>query len=579
MAPQPPFANRHPLLARAHVSALIWMLLLPFPMWADPVFDSGSAAVSVNGVLQTVDVNGNNQVLQWQSFVIDAGDTSQFNLGAANFNVLNVVDPTQALAGGTEIYGILSSNGHVFLADPAGVLIGPGGMVDTPGFYAIGGTVLNPATGSSFLGSDVFNPNNLDVNATAPVIHQGTIKAGFGGKVALVGAALEQGAIDAPGVSVTGTISVPNGTLTLVSGQGDIKLVNLLSSVSVTFPGTTPGTTDLSNGIIQAGTVTGQGLDMANNPTGADSGIGVNLVAADVYALGVNTDGFATGGGNVTIQANTAQVNGKLDLTDPDAGDPKGNFQGPTTLTAAAGDLEIVANDIISGDHVAQAGGVKLAADNDVAVGAVTAAQALVGSTNAIEMTAANDVRASGKIEAATGDILVQADTDNDMAGVIDVKDAQVNASDIVMTGPSVTTGNLMAVNGGIDLHATAGNVVSGTLNASDPLANAAAGDAIRITANGNPAVPNDGFVSIQGASITKGDLRITADGADAAGVGIQSAGLVDVFDGGVVITATGGDVFMGSDVSASMPVGATRVAVNIQSCIIVTVNGRFIAT
>jgi len=70
--------------------------------------------------------------LQWQAFSIDQGESVRFALPSAQSVVINKVvgsDPSQ-------IFGSLLSNGHVYLINPAGILIGKEARIDTAGFIA-----------------------------------------------------------------------------------------------------------------------------------------------------------------------------------------------------------------------------------------------------------------------------------------------------------------------------------------------------------------------------------------------------------------------------------------------------------
>ena len=106
--------------------------------------------------------------------------------------------------GPSQIFGSLSSNGHVFLVNPDGILFGPGSKIDTGGFLA---TTHDIANTDFMAGRYNFS---IPGNPTASIVNQGTITAQTGGFAALV----------APGVRNTGTITATLGTVALASGNG-----------------------------------------------------------------------------------------------------------------------------------------------------------------------------------------------------------------------------------------------------------------------------------------------------------------------------------------------------------------------
>ena len=90
------------------------------PVLSNPVNPNvinGAASFSQTGNVLTV-TNSNGAIINWDKFSIKAGETTHFAQTAASSTVLNRVlnDPTA-------IYGTLSSNGRVWLVNPAGILV------------------------------------------------------------------------------------------------------------------------------------------------------------------------------------------------------------------------------------------------------------------------------------------------------------------------------------------------------------------------------------------------------------------------------------------------------------------------
>lgn len=83
-----------------------------------PVVAAGTATINQSGNALTV-TSSNGAIVNWNTFSIPAGSTTHFVQPAASSTVLNRVlnDPSA-------IYGRLSSNGRVWLVNPAGIMVG-----------------------------------------------------------------------------------------------------------------------------------------------------------------------------------------------------------------------------------------------------------------------------------------------------------------------------------------------------------------------------------------------------------------------------------------------------------------------
>jgi len=76
--------------------------------------------------------SGSNAIVNWDSFSITAAEQIHFQQQGSNSSVLNRVIGSQ----GSDLLGLLTSNGRVFLINPNGVFIGPGGRIETADFLA-----------------------------------------------------------------------------------------------------------------------------------------------------------------------------------------------------------------------------------------------------------------------------------------------------------------------------------------------------------------------------------------------------------------------------------------------------------
>lgn len=105
----------------------------PVPLSSEAVASAGSAALHQDGSVLEI-TTSNKAVLDWASFSIAPGETTRFIQPSSDSAVLNRV-----LGSGkrvSEILGLLESNGRVYLYNQQGVLLGPGGVVKTPLFFA-----------------------------------------------------------------------------------------------------------------------------------------------------------------------------------------------------------------------------------------------------------------------------------------------------------------------------------------------------------------------------------------------------------------------------------------------------------
>ena len=127
-------SSRRPFRARTRFMVAAVSGCFAAGVLANPVGPSvvaGTASIAQIGKTMTV-TNSAGAILNWNQFSIAAGETTRFIQPTASSAVLNRVlgaDPSQ-------IYGTLSSNGKVWLINPAGILVGASGRVDTAGLVA-----------------------------------------------------------------------------------------------------------------------------------------------------------------------------------------------------------------------------------------------------------------------------------------------------------------------------------------------------------------------------------------------------------------------------------------------------------
>jgi filamentous hemagglutinin family protein len=110
----------------ATLAATAWLCATPVhAVPTNPTVVSGSATFSQTGAALPV-TNSNGAVINWNTFRIGAGETTRFVPNTPSSSVLNRVLSN----GPSTIYGTLSSNGRVWLVNPAGIMVGSGRLVN-----------------------------------------------------------------------------------------------------------------------------------------------------------------------------------------------------------------------------------------------------------------------------------------------------------------------------------------------------------------------------------------------------------------------------------------------------------------
>ncbi|SPB15278.1 filamentous hemagglutinin [Caballeronia novacaledonica] len=263
-------------------------------------FVAGSGAIGGGGQSLTIDQTSARGVIDWNSFSIGSGRQVTFHNGTGA--TLNRVTGGDA----SVILGQLSATGSVYLVNPQGVLVGPGGVVATGGRFVA--SALD-------IGNDAFmqgGPLTLSGGGGGMVINLGKIGSS-GGDVFLVS---RTAAVNG------GRISAPQGTAEIATGNQ--VLLRDASGGQQVFVQAGSGGMAMNAGTIQAAQASLQAADgnvyaLAGNSsairaTGTATRDGHVWLVADqgeVHANGTiaatNADG---GGGTVETRANTLDVAG-----------------------------------------------------------------------------------------------------------------------------------------------------------------------------------------------------------------------------------------------------------------------------
>jgi fibronectin-binding autotransporter adhesin len=162
------------------------------------VVQVGAAAISAHGAQMTVNQSSNRAVINWQNFDIGSQAQVQFVQPGRDAIALNRV----LSATPSQINGLLSANGQVFLSNPQGVIFGAGSRVDVGGLVA---TSSQMSTDDFMAGKHVWQR----LGSTGAVINQGELRAQYGGYIALL----------APTVINEGLVLARAGTVAMAAGE------------------------------------------------------------------------------------------------------------------------------------------------------------------------------------------------------------------------------------------------------------------------------------------------------------------------------------------------------------------------
>lgn len=290
VAGHPRFVNRRLLLAAA-VSACFAVEAQALP--SNPAVVNGVASFAQAGNVLTV-TNSNGTIINWQTFGIAAGETTRFLQPSSSSAVLNHVLSNNPSA----LYGTLTSNGKVWLVNPAGILVGAGAVIDTAGF--VGSTLTVRA--------EDFLAGRLTFQATpgaGNVVNQGTITTPAGGSVYLVGS----------NVANEGVITTPGGETILAAGQTVSLIDTATPGVKVEITGAANNVTNLGNIVAEAGRIGIAGVIVRNSGT-LDASSVVNeggriflKASQDTYVDGAGRiAATGTKGGQVEVLGNRVAV-------------------------------------------------------------------------------------------------------------------------------------------------------------------------------------------------------------------------------------------------------------------------------
>lgn len=528
---------RHRLLGGCALAALIASADPALALPQNGTVTAGSATIANTPTQTTINQSSNRAIITWRSFDTAAGETTTFNQPSSSAVALNRIPQGPA----TRIYGTLTGNGQIFVQNPAGVVIGPGGVVNANSFLA---TTANIADADFMAGNYLFTqPSTV---AGAKIDNQGRVTAADKGLVAFV----------APDVANSGQVTAKLGTVVMAGAQ----------SFTIDFNG--DGLTQFE---IHQGTATGRVLNAGS--VKADGGT-VLLTAENARAMvddvvvstgSVEAKSIGTKGGAIILSAGSngsASVSGSLDASGSTGNDAAGSV----SVSGAA--ISLATSTRLSADGVgAGAGGqVSLASTTDTTLRGTISARGnsgtvAVSSTRRITTAPGTTIRSDRLLVRAQGATINQGITVNRFAGAIGSGGLTlVNATALTIDA----IGNQGAIAGANGLSNAGGTIITantGALTVAAP-----------INASGNSITLNAANGTLRfGADVTAANATLLGASIDQTAGGLTVPGLTSVSSvGSVTLTGTNrisnflALVVQGSlDVASSGPfaIGNTQVA------------------
>ncbi len=320
------------------------LALLCGPALANPysaAVSTGSASIANAAGKTTINQTSEDVVINWSSFNVGAGQTTQFvqpNAQAIAVNRIGGNAPSQIL-------GTLDANGRIVLINGNGMVFGKGAAVNV-------GSLIATSTGGT--DSDVLAGNFTQAgNQNASIGNQGHITAGQGGVVALV----------APNVTNAGTVNAKFGTVAVGAAnkftvdftgdglvsfatQGDVNgaahATNMGSLAGANVSLTAHAAEGLATGVVtMRGIVTAQTATNVGGTILLDAGNGTLISSGTLNAAGT------TGGGNIETSGAKVTVTGSV------TAGQNGNWKvDPNNLTVGTAAANTISNTLDTGTSV-----------------------------------------------------------------------------------------------------------------------------------------------------------------------------------------------------------------------------------
>jgi filamentous hemagglutinin family protein len=486
---------------------------------------AGQASIATTAPNRLQVTQGSDRaVIGWQSFSIGSGaavDIRQPGAGSISVQQVQGNDPSR-------IFGQLSSNGRVVIANPNGVWLGPEARVDAAGVAAAAGRMSGQAIGQFMADGQV----RLDQAAApgAQVVNEGRISVTGGGLAALVGpTARNAGTIEAR----LGRVQIAGGEAATVDFDGD-GLIAVRAA---------PGALAENTGRISAdgGRVRMTVAEAKGVLAGAVNMGGI----IEARSIGTDAGGITLGG--VTAEGPAVTVTGRVDVSGTAPGQRGGSV-------ALLGDRVAVREGArVDASGAAGGGSIRVGGDARGAAGTRTARTTSVaqGTTLAADATVAGD----------GGSVVLWADEAVSFAGLITARGAGAGAGGFAEVSGRLAldyagTADLTAASGRwgtLLLDPTVINIVASgglnTIGGLPPVGTVGVNASAVVTALGTANVEMRATNAVNvNAPITwnsNGTLTLVAESLD-----VRVASAVTATGGGGLAMFAGRDVLINSAVS-----------------------------
>jgi filamentous hemagglutinin family protein len=532
---------------------------------------SGSASAKAIGSQLDITVSS-AAVLNWSSFNILSGETTSFLQPSAGSIVLNNIGG----ASPSRIWGTLTANGTVILANASGFYFGPNSMIKVGGDFIATTTPLPPDYG---IGSSW---NFTGMPPLASIVNYGQIAAGSGHGLFLIAEQINnQGSLSAP----NGQVGLYAGESVLLSERPDGRGI----SANVQIPA---GSVDNNgkitanageialdaqvvnqNGIIQADSVQNQNgvislvasdqlnlgansqiLARGDDSPGGSPGGSVTLRSGNTFSDSVGSQVITTGGaqggngGNVEISApNILSLNSSMSAA-ANAGWLGGQLLlDPTSITLSTSGAGSAGNGTVGYNS----GSGALTLNVNSAFANMNFSQITLQATGDITLASGTVWNLSASTKETTGQLLLQAGGDIVFGNNSEILDAN-NWSVNLQAGVSFPGGSVQSGTGNIYLNGGAGETHGGSVQTAAGSITMTAGESIEV---GDGAIRTTGGGSINLTSLA-GDINA---GTGNGGYLFSLYGYSVSPTVGGIATAAGGDVTLtaGDDI-ISTPTAST---------------------
>ena len=461
----------------AGAMSLVLLLGQTAPLLGNPTGGTvvaGSATIGAAGSTLSINQSTQNAIINWQQFSIASGETTKFlvpNSGAT----LNRVTGGNPSA----IYGNLQSNGTLYLVNPNGIVVGPGGRIDTAGFLA---STLDISNQQFLAGGD----QEFAGSSGASVENDGVIHASTGDVYLIANQVTNKGALNAP----QGTVGLAAGSDVLFQQAGNQHL----------FVQATPAGTKRALGVTNSGTIRAAAAEL-------------KAAGGNAYALAINNTG-------VIAATGYKKINGQVYLVSEGGNISNSGRISAKQANGSGGKI------VVNGTGKTHSGTVTISGTLDASAkvaggqGGTVTIKNMNGTTNFL-----GTILAKGGQGGAGGSVEVSGGTLH-FAGIVDV------------TAPGGTTGTLLLDPLTLDVVAgTGGNIIG---NENDPsLSTIGASTLDDALATANITLNADNSITIDSAIEWTSGNTLTLS-TNNTGSSITINGAIGGFNGGLVIDTAG---------------------------------------